>query len=176
MSMRRLACAARWLIAAAIALNSPLCAATSRMGTAEVTTVGGLPCFSIPYSRDTRHGLPLQVLYVSEVRSPDAGLSLPAELWHIAASDTASPPSLHPQTCIRYGQAPATTVQRTVKPLQMFHPYHVAIRAPHENAGMMAYVAQFCLIQYAGGHVRVQVIAQNGAGDDERFSVCRRPQ
>lgn len=162
----------RCLIAAVIALACSSCGAMSRMGTAEVTEADGQPCFALPLESQTRGGLPLSVLYVSEIRSPDNGVSLPGELWHIASANLGSPVQLRPQACIRYGQAPSGTVQRSYKPLELFHPYHVAIRAP--GARTVAYTADFCLKPDATGKVKVVVVPLDGNSEEKRFSICTK--
>lgn len=164
----------RGLIAATVAFACSSCGAMSRMGTAEVTEADGQPCFALPLESQTRGGLPLSVMYVSEIRSPDNGVSLPAELWHVASANLAAPVQLRPQVCIRYGQAPAGTLQRSHKPLELFHPYHVAIRAP--GARTLAYTADFCLKPDATGKVRVVVVPLDGRSEDQRFSICTKPR
>lgn len=163
-----------FLMAGAISLACSSCAATSRMGNAAVTEADGLPCFALPQHRATKNGLPLDTLYVSETRSPDNGVTLPAELWHISAAEGAAAPQLRPQGCISYGKAPAATVQRSFKPLELYRPYHVAIRTQGDNAGMVAYTAEFCLKPDASGKARVLVVPRDGSSDDKRFSVCAR--
>lgn len=163
----------RGLIATLITLVCSSCGAMSRMGTAQVTDADGLPCFALPMESATRGGLPLSVLVVSEIRAPDNGVSLPKELWHIASQNAGPPVQLRPPACIRYGQAPAGTVQRSYKPLVAFHPYHVAIRAPGSRT--VAYTAEFCLKPDATGNVRVIVVPADGSPEDKRFSICSRP-
>lgn len=147
----------------------------SRMGTAVVTEIDGLPCFSLPMERATRSGLRLQVLYVAEKRSPDNGMTLPAELWHIRSVNTANAPLLRPSMCIRYGDAPPGMVERTKKTLELFHPYHIAIRQQSDGSGTVAYTAEFCLKPDANGLVRVLVIPNDGSTDEMRFSRCAPP-
>lgn len=143
--------------ATALAFAGAPALAMSRMGTATVNVVDGLPCFSLLRDRETRNGLPLSVLLVSEVRSPDGMRTLPAELWRISRSDTAPRHLLRPEACIRYGEAPAGMVQRTLMPLKLFHPYHVSIKAGDSSYGTVAHGAQFCLTTDAAGKVRANI-------------------
>ena len=155
--MRRSACiCALALGAGLLTLTGAPSLAMSRMGTATVTEVNGLPCFSVLRDRETRNGLPLSVLVVSEVGSPDGMRTLPAALWSISAAGSAPRHLLRPEACIRYGEAPAGTVQRTLRQLELFHPYHVSIKAGDGSYGTVAHRARFCLTADAMGQVRVQ--------------------
>lgn len=165
----------RFLAAGAITLTCSSCVAMSRMGNAEVTEANGLPCFSIPLDRTTRQGVALETLYVSETRSPDNGVTLPAELWHITANESAALPTLRPPACIPYGHAPGAMTQRTFKPLKVFHPYHVGIRTQPSHSGRGGYSAEFCLKPDTNGRVRVLMVPRDGSSEDDRFSVCARP-
>lgn len=160
-------------IAVAIAACCLPGAAMSRMGTAEVRDADGVPCFTLPLNRETRAGLRLQTLYVSETRSPDNGVTLPPELWHITVAQGAASPKVLPQSCIRYGQAPAGMVQRTLKQLALFHPYNIAIRLEPDNSGMIAYTAQFCLVADAAGTVKV-ITVPHSSNDEHRMHACTR--
>lgn len=146
------------LAACVLAFTGTPALAMSRMGSATVSEVNGLPCFSLLRDRETRNGLPLSVLIVSEVGSSDGMRTLPAELWRISADHSASRPLLRPEACIRYGEAPAGTVQRTRMPLELFHPYHVSIKAGDSRYGTVAHGARFCLTADATGQVRVQMV------------------
>jgi len=165
-----------YFLLAALTMVSSSCAATSRLGIAEISESNGLPCFSVPLDAETKNGLPLHALVVKEIKSADRGQTLQGELWHFAAADPTSPTQLRPEKCIRYGEAPAGTVQRTLKPLQSFHPYAVAVAARPENSNVIAYSAEFCIKSDSAGKIAIQVISPDKRSGDKRYDVCARPR
>ena len=162
------------LFAVALAMICSLCIAASRMGTAEVSDKNGMPCFALPSDPETRDGLPLYVLAVTEVKSVDGMKTPPEELWYFTAADFKMPPQLRPTDCIRYGETPASTLQRTLKPLQPFHPYSVSIVAREKSSSMLAYVAEFCVKPDHMGRTTVQIISSVRSEGDKRYGVCAR--
>ena len=164
----------RCLIIAALCVGCTPSLATSRLGVAVVTESDGVPCFSIPDSAETRQGLPLTGIVVSELPTGD-WRKLPAELWHFTAAAPASRLQLRSGACVRYGEAPAATVQRTLKPLEPFHVYSVMVNARPDDAGMIGYVAKFCVTPGGAGKNLVHAISTDERKGDKRYEVCVRP-
>ena len=148
--------------------------ATSRLGTAVVTASHGVPCFSIPAEDETRHGLPLRGIVVSDLPTGD-WKQLPAEMWHFTADSPVSRPRLHPTACVRYGEPPAGSVQRTFKPLEPYRVYHVMVNARKDASGMIGYVAKFCVKPDGPNNAMVQAISADERGGDKCYAVCARP-
>jgi hypothetical protein len=165
----------RFLLVAMLCAGCTSSMATSRVGTAVVTESNGLPCFSIPANGETRQGLPLRGIAVTEIQTGDWN-KLPAELWHFTAADPSSRSQLHPTKCIRYGEAPAASVQRALKPLEPFRVYYVNVNARTDDSGMIGYVAKFCVKPDGAGKNIVQVISPDERGGEKRFEVCARQQ
>lgn len=176
MTLRSTSNTNRWrlLAIAGLCVGCTSSMATSRLGTAVVTESNGVPCFSIPANEETRQGLPLRGIVVSESQTGDWN-KLPPELWHFMAADPASRPQLLPTTCIRYGEAPAASVQRTFKPLEPYRVYHVMVNARSDDSGMIGYVAKFCIKPDAARKITVQAISPDERGGDKRYEVCARP-
>lgn len=165
---------AQLLFAVAMAMICSSCIATSRMGAAEVSDRNGAPCFALPSDAQTRDGLPLYVLAVTAVKSVNGMKTQPEELWHFTAADFESPPQLRPTDCNPCGEAPASRLQRTLEPLQPFHPYSVSIVARKKSSSMLAYGAEFCIKPDHMGKVTVQMISSDRSEGDKRYGVCMR--
>ncbi|MEJ7805932.1 MAG: hypothetical protein WKG03_08445 [Telluria sp.] len=163
----------RVLVLAALCAGCTSSMATSRLGTAVVTASNGVPCFSIPADGETGHGLPLRGIVVSDLPTGD-WKKLPAELWHFTAASPASRPRLHPTACVRYGEAPAGSVQRTFKPLEPYRVYHVMVNARNDDSGMIGYVAKFCVKPDGPNKSIVHAISADERGGDKRYAVCAR--
>lgn len=164
----------RLLITVAITLNSASCVATSRIGTAEVSDQNGQPCFSIPSNAETMEGLPLITLAVTDINLLDGGRKLPPESWHFVATNLGAPPKLFPDKCVRYGEAPPATRQRTLKPLELFHPYIVSVGARPKDSNLSAYTAEFCITMDETGRRKIQVISSDRRLGEQRYQVCTK--
>lgn len=165
----------RWHFATAIAIYL-IClsaAALSRMGTATITESNGLPCFSIPKSFETRNGLPLHLINVSQQGSPERD-KLPPTVWQFVANDYEKPPVLRPEQCIRYGDNPPETTQENLEPLELLRVYRVFIKAHQNGSSMMGYSGEFCLKPTESGKTIVQVISTDQRLGDSRYAGCRR--
>ena len=166
----------RRILVGILALASSSCVATSRMGMVEVSDVGGKPCFTVPTELETQNGIPLYGLIVSELTLRDRGNILPVELWRFGATDVKSPPLIYPKQCVQYGQTPQQTTQKTLKSLELFHPYAVSIRAKGTNTSVIAYAAEFCLTADQTGKTQVLTISADRRQGDERYKVCAPSQ
>lgn len=155
-------------------LSYTLAMAMSRMGSAVVTESNGRPCFSIQADGETEEGLPLKGIMVEEATSAVTA-EYPTQLWNFKVSDNAPKTILHSTECIRYGEAPQNSIQRTLKPLEMFRVYDVSVIARNENSNMIAYRAEFCIKSDSHGKVTVQQIPDGGYGEKERYEACARP-
>lgn len=145
--------------------------ATSRMGWAVVTELNGRPCFSIQENDETRGGLPLDGIVVEETLSAVAG-KYPAEVWHFTTTDLSPKTILLPTACVRYGDAPPNTTQRTLKQLELFKIYSVSVIARPENSNIIAYRAEFCIQSDNHGKITVQQISNGERGGKQRYEVC----
>lgn len=154
-----------------MALFCTACAATSRMETAVISESQGLPCFSIPKNAETKDGIPLYGILVSEIKSAD-WKTLPDALWEFSMSPPGSSLILRPENCIRYGDTPASAEQGKLKPLEPFHVYAVGVAARPEGSNVVAYGARFCIKPMASGKIAIQMLAPNSKADDSR---CAKP-
>lgn len=167
LKQRMLRCSA----AIAIYLISLPSTSMSRMGTASITDVEGVPCFSIPENLETRDGLPFHGISISEL--PDGASSdLPPAVWSIRTMDFDSPPNLLPRNCIQYGDVPDGTTQRIYKPLELLKVYSVFLRARPDGSSMIGYTGAFCLKPAGSGRTFVQVISEDRRLGDARFAGC----
>lgn len=161
------------LIIAAIYLACTPAFALSRMGTATITDLDGTPCFSIPENIETRKGLPLWGLYISELPNGDRD-NLPPTVWSFSADDYDAPPILFPSQCILYGDSPAGTTQRSLNQLQPLKVYSIFLKAKHEGSSMIGYSGEFCIKPAGPGRAFVQVISEDRSLGDARFSGCHK--
>lgn len=157
--------------AIAIYLISLPSTSMSRMGTASITDVEGIPCFSIPENFETSKGLPLHGIFISEL--PD-GISskLPPYVWSLKATNYESLPTLYPKECVQYGETPDGTTPHILKPLELLKVYSVFIQAKQDGSSMMGYSGKFCLKPAGSGRTTVQVISGDQRLGDARFAGC----
>ena len=160
-------------IAIAICIISPPSASMSRMGTATITDLKGMPCFSIPLNFETKKGMPLHGIFISEL--PD-GISskLPPYVWSIRAINYDLLPILYPKKCVQYAETPEGTAQHILEPLKLFKVYSVFIHAKHDGSSMIGYSGEFCLKPAGSGRTIVQTIPEDYSLGDARFAGCVR--
>lgn len=147
--------------------------ANSRMGTAEVRNLDGLPCFAIPSSTETRDGISLYTITVSENKSAQAG-TLPKEMWHLAVMPYGSFRTITPKDCLRYGEELPGTRQRTSGKLVPGQVYAVHINARPEESNLMGYIARFCVIPGKDGKLSVGLPATSRP-DADSSQACGLP-
>jgi len=143
------------------------------MGTVKITDFEGIPCFSIPENSETRNGLPLHGMTISELHNGDSD-ELPPVVWNFKESDHNAPPVLMPTQCILYGEAPSHTTQRTLKPLELLKVYSIYMRARHDGSSMMGYTGKFCIKPAGSGRTIVQVIPEDSRLGDLRYGGCKK--
>lgn len=163
------------LTVAILGLRCTYAMAMSGMGSVVITESNGRPCFSIQSDAETKDGLPLDGIVVSEARSGNSK-KFPEELWHFMTVDSLQKTILRPGECIRYGDAPQNATQRTLKNLEVFRVYSVDVIARNENTNMVAYSGKFCLVSDALGKIAVQPISNDERGGDKRHDVCAGPK
>ncbi|QNA88314.1 hypothetical protein G4G28_07010 [Massilia sp. Dwa41.01b] len=78
------------------------CLAISRLEQAEVKSTKGSVCFSIPSNKETRDGVSLYSILVSDAKAIRPGV-LPEEQWYTAVTSDEKPLLLKPKDCISYG-------------------------------------------------------------------------
>lgn len=143
----------------------------SRMGTATISDSDGVPCFSIPENFETRDGLPLHGLYISELPNGEHD-KLPPSVWSFSTNNEDAPPKIFPRQCIRYGESPTGTTQRTLIPLELLKVYSIFIKAKHEGSSMIGYTGEFCIKPAGSGRTVVQAISEDRNLGDSRLSGC----
>lgn len=145
--------------------------ATTRIGTVKIIDLDGIPCFSIPNSSETRNGLPLHGLFISELPNKNDD-GLPRSIWSFRATDYSSLPKIFPKHCIPFGELPDGTTQRALEPLQLLKVYSVYLQAKYEGSSMDGYSGEFCIKPAGSGRTFVQVIQENYSLGDARFAGC----
>ena len=145
--------------------------ALSRTGTANITDLDGAPCFSLPNNSETKNGLPLHGLFISELPNKDHD-GLPRSIWSFRATDSSSRPKIFPKHCIPFGELPDGTTQRTLEPIQLLKVYSVYLQAKHEGSSMDGYSGEFCTKPAGSGRTVVQVIREDYSLGDARYAGC----
>ncbi|AYM78445.1 hypothetical protein D9M09_23580 [Janthinobacterium agaricidamnosum] len=138
-----------------LALSSMNGYARSRMADAEVTSVNGVPCFSISKQEERRNGQPfLGALSVSDVTVKPT-----TEIWGFLMTDDKKIP-LSSTNCIPYGNIPAHADAAPAPELKTGRVYEVFLNGrPADPADpTYGYVAKFCLIQQVSAKPRLVVI------------------
>lgn len=160
-----------FVIGAALALASPPCTATSRVGSAVITQIDGIPCFGIPNNAETRNGAPFSAVIVTKNNAPGA-TTRPEEVWFSYMKPRGKTIILKPGTCIRYGAMPAPSQQERLIPLQPYTVYSVTLDAVPEGTNLRGYDAEFCLIPDAAKKFRVQVVPWDEKASKWRYELC----
>jgi hypothetical protein len=148
--------------------------ASSRMGTAVIRDLDGIPCFALPKNSETRSGIPLFTLLVTKRNAPDA-TTVPHNAWVFRVEPMGNSILLRPENCIRYGAVPEFAEQEMLEPLQAFRVYSVAIQAIPAGSNLRGYKAEFCVKPSNGGKLRVQVVQWDKAANEWRYDVCDKP-
>lgn len=150
------------------------CGATSRMGDAVVSNSGGVPCFTIPKNSETRQGIPLDGLIVSELTSSDES-TYPNELWQFSIEPPGSSITMRPEKCILYGALPKLAKQNSLTPLKPFQVYAVFLHAVPKGTSLRGYKADFCVFPEKNGQTSVKVIPWNDVEKKWQYEVCAKP-
>lgn len=145
--------------------------ALSSMGTATIINSNGTPCFSIPKNSETKNGLPLYSLTVSEIR-PGNLEELSPSVWSFETKNHKAPPTILPTQCIRYGDNPAGTTRLTLMPMKPNTLYYVSIRAQNNVSNVFAYTGIFCIKLKLSKGFFVQVISGDRSLGEARFAAC----
>lgn len=158
-----------------VSMSCIACGATSRMGQAIVSNFEGVPCFTIPKNSETRDGIPLDGLIVSELTSPDES-TYPDELWQFSVEPPGNSITLRPEKCILYGTPPKLAKQNSLTPLKPFHVYAVFLHAVPKGTSLRGYKADFCVFPEKSGKTSVKVIPWNEAEKKWQYEICAKPQ
>ncbi|MBE3023952.1 hypothetical protein [Janthinobacterium sp. GW458P] len=126
--------------------------ARSRMADADVTSINGVPCFSISKKEERRNGQPfLGALSVSDVTvKPTTGI------WGVLMTDGKKIP-LSSTNCIPYGNIPAHADAASAPELKTGRVYEVFLNGRPADP-TYGYVAKFCLVQQVSAKPRLVVI------------------
>lgn len=162
------------ILAAIIYSHGAGAMATSRLGTAVISDSAGLPCFSVESNRETIDGVPLDVIVVTEKRLHSRP-EIPVELWHFV-TNYPSQTRLSPNKCIRYGEPPLESVQRTLKPLKPYVIYSVGVIARKENSGVLGYFLSFCITTNKLGGDQLNTFKNDESKGNEQYELCARPE
>ncbi len=138
-----------------LAFTSMKSCARSRMADAEVTSINGVPCFSISKQEERRNGQPfLGALSVSDVTVKPT-----TEIWGFLMTDGKKIP-LSSTDCILYGNIPAHADAAPAPELKTGRMYEVFLNGrPADPADpTYGYVAKFCLVQQVSAKPRLVVI------------------
>jgi hypothetical protein len=132
------------------------------------------PCFAVADDAETRAGVRLYSLVVSERESEDSQ-SLPAKLWRFIVTPPGDWIDTTPQRCIRYGEPPPSAApQSAAKPLVPDRVY-VAFLGARPNAAavpVVGYRAEFCLMRGSDGKSGVLVVPWDQGAKRWRYEVC----
>lgn len=158
-------------IAAVLCSVTLTAAATSRLEEAVVSDMDGKPCFGIPEHATTRDGLPLSFLAVTEANAGQWPKP-PLEMWHVRQADSARPPIVRAQQCIRFGETPPGMVQRSLRTLEPYRLYYVMVGARVKGVNMMGYSAHFCLKPDSAGVLQLAPISSTSNDALERRQAC----
>lgn len=138
-----------------LAFSSMNSDAHSRMADAEVTSVNGVPCFTISKKEERRNGQPfLGALSVSDVTVKPT-----TEIWGVLMTG-GKKISLSSANCILYGDIPSDAEAPPVPELKTGRVYEVFLNGrPSDPADpTYGYVAKFCLVQQVSAKPRLIVI------------------
>lgn len=157
----------RRITACLMIMFSSACSATSRMEAAAISESKGAPCFSIPKNSETKNGIPLHSILVSEIKGAD-WRTLPEELWSFSVVPPTDSILLRPENCIRYGETPDSAKQGKLRPLEFFHVYSVGVAARPVDSNIIAYGARFCIKPVGNGRIAIQILSPNSDAKDTR--------
>ena len=132
--------------------------ARSRMADAEVTSVNGVPCFSISKKEERRNGQPfLGALSVSDVTVKPT-----TEIWGFLMTG-GKKITLSSANCILYGNIPAHADAAPAPELKAGRMYEVFLNGRPMDAAdpTYGYVAKFCLVQQVSAKPRLVVIKRD---------------
>lgn len=160
-----------FFLAGAVLVASLDASANSRMGSAEVKIIDGQLCFSLPENEETRDGIPLFSIFVSEEKTAKAG-TLPAELWHLSVMPRGKFITLSSKDCIAYGREWPGTVQRSSITLAPLHVYSVFLHARPEQSNLIGYDARFCIIPLDNGKFSVKSSTRDDPRGHETLKGC----
>lgn len=146
----------------------------SGIGEAVVTDVDGQPCFSIPKNWDTRNGLDLHSLSVSQNNGQDAEKPY-EDVWMFSVEPPGSSIIARPGQCYRYGVTPTRATQAVHKPLELYRVYNVFLHARPDNSPLRGYDAEFCIKPAANGKTSVQLVKWDDKAGRRRYDLCERP-
>ena len=138
-----------------LALSSMNSCARSRMADAAVTSINGVPCFSISKKEERRNGQPfLGALSVSDVTVKPT-----TEIWGFLMTD-GKKISLSSTNCIPYGNIPAHADAAPAPELKTGRVYEVFLNGRSMDAAdpTYGYVAKFCLVQQISAKPHLVVI------------------
>ena len=157
-----------------VALIAMLFTSCSGIGRAVVTDVDGQPCFSIPQNWDTRNGLDLYDLSVSQNNGPEAEKPY-EDVWRFSVEPPGSSIIARPGNCFLYGVTPARATQTVHQPLELYRVYHVFLHARPDNSPLRGYDAEFCVKPTANGKTMVQHVMWDEKAGRRRYDLCERP-
>jgi hypothetical protein len=163
----------RLLAACVLAFACTACVASSRMESATVSEMQGVPCFSIPLSPETTNGIPLYGIVVGDPK-PAAWNSRPPPLWTLSTMPPGTSINLRPQNCLRYGKLPIDSKgeMSSAQPLKPFYVYSVTLNARPPESNVSFYYAQFCVKPSRAGKTTVQIIS-HAEDNPDRYAVCK---
>lgn len=128
--------------------------AASGVGVAVVTESDGRPCFGLSNTPETRDGLPLYSLLLSEVRSKEPGQP-PEEVWIASVIPNGKSIPLMPGRCIQYGQKIANVENELLRKLEPYTIYSIFLNAKSADSHLMGYSADFCFIPTTNGSIEI---------------------
>lgn len=163
----------RYLLAFLAVLLSSGCSGNARPD-AIVTEVGGLPCFAVPESRQTRGGIPLFGLLVSQ-RPPSGSTENSREFWSVSVEPDGASIITRPSNRICYGAAPAGTKAAPALTLEPHQVYSIDLNARPKNSNIHSYSAEFCIKLSKNGKAAVQIVPWDERSKQWRYGVCDRP-
>ena len=170
--MRNVLKTCRYLGAGLIATVCLSCTGSSRVESAVVTGIEGVPCFSVPWTKETNKGIPLFGLSVARMPGPDE--NLPEIVWSFEVKPVGSSILAVPGKCLPYGATPMVAGKAESKLLLPYHIYGAQIQAKQDNTNLKGFTAEFCLKPAANGKLRVQAIPWDDKNERWYYQVCAK--
>lgn len=148
------------------------CTASSRVESAVVTDIEGMPWFSVPRTQETKNGIPLFGMFVA--RRPGPEEKLPEVVWSFEVEPVGSSRVAVPGKCFRYGVTPRVRAKPRVS-LCCLTISTLPISMPkQDDTNLKGFTAEFCMKPAANGKLRVQAIPWDDKNERWNYHVCAK--
>lgn len=151
--------------------------AVSSFPPAQIKQVDDSPCFTVVDDSETRKGVRLYSIAVTERESKD-WRTRPDVLWAFRMEPPGASIEFRPDMCIRYGEIPQSAKEtQKALPLQYNHVYSVTIGARPEGgaSSVLGYGSEFCIKPADNEKTLVLEIPWDKKTRRWRYDVCGAP-